>query len=785
MRKIFCYFFGLVFFAAFVPSGWAQEAAAPAAAEQAPAPVPEAAAVDSADLVTAAWKASNSADYAGLDKVYSDMMAEYEGAANSQAAQLKDFPLRSETSNFKSMNSVATVMFVKGEALMRQGKKEEAQAVFEEVSQKYPWAQAFDPSRGNYWSIKEKSQASIRVIKGEAHHEEHKTAAPVMRTVPRLAFPGKSKIVDYTKYGEFLNLGEKNYHYQINDRKGLEEASGEGIYPNIKDIYRDPRYKKVQKEGRLNGSHWDFVNSEDIEAAVYKWITAPEPWGIKLFYLGTLFEKAKMYTQAIKAYHAVAVFYPNTIAWTYWQTPWYPGQAAVAKIRYLIRVHPELRLQYTGAKIRITNSFDNDHTNDETFTNPGIIKRLSPFASAQQIAKAWDKVPLGNPVKTLGQGRVQLVKYDSGHWQMLVEGKPYLIKGITYGPSKVGQSPDTGTLANWMEEDENKNGLVDGPYEAWVDKNRNNKQDPDEPTVGDFAVMKEMGVNTLRLYHIPMKPNKELLRKMYKEYGLRVIMGDYLGKYAIGSGATWSEGTDYENPEHQAKMMENVKQMVEEFKDEPYILMWLLGNENNYGVASNADKKPDAYYKFVNDVAKMIKSIDTNHPVAICNGDTLFLDKFVQHAPDVDAYGSNAYRGNYGFGAFWEQVGEAADRPAFITEYGSPAYSGAGMTLAEAEQAQADYHRGNWLDIQTNSDGYADGVGTSIGGVAFEWVDEWWKNYEPARHDTKAEAVGPFPGGYYYEEWFGLFGQGDGQKSPFLREPRKVFDTYKELWNSN
>ena len=237
------------------------------------------------------------------------------------------------------------------------------------------------------------------------------------------------------------------------------------------------------------------------------------------------------------------------------------------------------------------------------------------------------------------------------------------------------------------------------------------------------------------------------------------------------------------NPEHQKAMMQTVKDMVMEYKDEPFVLMWLLGNENNYGVASNADKKPDVYYKFINDVAKMIKSLDPNHPVAICNGDTLFLDKFAKYSKDVDVYAANVYRGDYGFGSFWEQVAETTDRPAFISEYGAPAYGGATMTYDEAQDAQAAYHKGNWLDIEYNSAGYPDGVGNAIGGVAFEWVDEWWKNYEPSLHDTKADVVGPFPGGYYYEEWFGLFGQGNGSHSPFMREQRKVFKMYKKAWN--
>ncbi|MBI4308862.1 MAG: tetratricopeptide repeat protein [Candidatus Omnitrophica bacterium] len=730
------------------------------------------------------WKASNEGDMDALSKLYEQMLSAYGPKAKEQASQLNSFPGRDQIENYRTMNDVAVAMFIKAEALMHQGKNELALAVFNEVSSKYPWAQAWDPSRGSFWSIKEKSQASIKVMSGE-DEEAAAVKAKAPKTIPKIVLPGKDRVVDYRKYGKFLNEGAKDYHYQIDDQSQLAAAVGEGIYPNITGIFKNPGYKKALQEGRLNGSHWDFVNTNDLEAAIYKWTMAQEPWGIRLFYMGIIFEKAKMYHEAIKAYQALIVHFPNTMAWTYWQTPWYPGPAAIAQIRNIIRKHPELKIEFKGAKIHVLNSFDNDSSNDVITTTPGVLREFSDEEYARLKEHPVDiKGPLGKPVKTLGKGRVRLVKYKNGHWQMLVKGRPFIIKGITYNPTKIGQSPDKGTVTNWMESDENHNGIIDAPYEAWLDKNHNNQQDSDEPSVGDFTLMKNMGVNTIRLYHHPMKIHKQFLRKMYKEHGFMVLMGDFLGKYAIGSGASWADGTDYENPAHQKKMMQTVKDMVLEFKNEPYVLMWLLGNENNYGVASNADKKPEAYYRFVNQVAKMIKVLDPHHPVAICNGDTLFLDKFAGFATDVDAYGANVYRGSYGFGSFWQQVAEAADRPAFITEYGAPAFGGAMMTYDEAKQAQAEYHEDNWLDIFYNSAGYIDGAGNAIGGVAFEWIDEWWKNYEPSRHDTKADVVGPFPGGYYYEEWFGLMGQGDGKHSPFLREPRKVYDTYQKLWKN-
>jgi beta-glucuronidase len=332
-----------------------------------------------------------------------------------------------------------------------------------------------------------------------------------------------------------------------------------------------------------------------------------------------------------------------------------------------------------------------------------------------------------------------------------------------------------------MDEDFNFNGLADGPYDSFVDKNLNNIQDSSEVAAGDFKLMRDMGVNTLRIYYNPRKPNKELLREMYDKYGIRVIMGDYFGKYAIGSGASWNPGTDYNNEEQKKKMLESVLEMVNEYKDEPYILFWLLGNENVYGYACNADKEPDAFFKFANDVALAVKEVDTEHPVAICSGDILFLDKFGKNAPDVDIFGTNAYRGEYGFARLWQNVAEEAGKPAFITEYGCPAYA-EGKTREEAEELQAEYHRGSWEDIENNS-AFEGGVGNSIGGVVFEWLDEWWKAYEPKIHDTKPLWAGPFPDGYMHEEWLGICSQGEGRVSPYLRQLRKSYYTYKKMWN--
>jgi len=77
---------------------------------------------------------------------------------------------------------------------------------------------------------------------------------------------------------------------------------------------------------------------------------------------------------------------------------------------------------------------------------------------------------------------------------------------------------------------------------------------------------------------------------------------------------------------------------------------------------------------------------------------------------------------------------------------------------------------------------FSGGAGTALGGVVFEWLDEWWKAYEPAIHDYKGLWSGPFPDGYMHEEWLGMSGQGDGKLSPFLRQLRKSYYMYQKKW---
>ena len=605
--------------------------------------------------------------------------------------------------------------------------------------------------------------------------------------------PGTEDIVSYGQYGVFENVGTENYKYRITKNNELKNAVGEGVFPNTTGLLQDPAYKKVKTAGKLKGNQWDYVNGDDNQLNFYKWASCAEEPGVRQYYTALALEKSGNLKQAVKAYYSVVVNFPRSIGYTYWKSPWYIGPVSIDRIKYITREHPEVGMKIVGAEIKVKNRFDNDIKNDVFVITPGKIVRAAKKDLVERKINL-SKLPV---IRTIGTGKVKLLEYVNKHWQLMVDDKPYYVRGIAYSPNKVGLSPDNGSLnvsRDWMFADFNNNGIIDGPYESWVDKNRNNKQDAGEKPVGDFKLMKDMGVNTLRLYH-HSDFNKQLLREGYEKYGFMYLMGDFIGMYCTGSKANWYEGTDYTKEDQQQNMLDSVRQMVMEYKDEPYILMWVLGNENNYGspgvkgvtagTGCRAKLQPDAYYAFANKAARLIKELDPQQrPVAICNGDTLFLDKCAANAPDIDVFGANAYRGDQGFGSLWQDVKDVYDRPVLVTEYGCSAYHKT-WTTSRCEAAQATYLRGNWIDMESNFAG--SGVGNALGGILFEWSDEWWKagpppEFDPARQDTVGQFGAPFLDGWSYEEWLGVVSQGDGKNSPFLRQLRPAYFEYKKMW---
>lgn len=176
----------------------------------------------------------------------------------------------------------------------------------------------------------------------------------------------------------------------------------------------------------------------------------------------------------------------------------------------------------------------------------------------------------------------------------------------------------------------------------------------------------------------------------------------------------------------------------------------------------------------------MIHELDSNHPVGVSNGGGFLMKYYARYAPEIDIVGMNAYSGAYGFGTLWRSQQMDFDRPLVITEYGVDCYDQIKDTVNEDFQAQ--YYRRSWRDMVNNSAG-GRGVGNSIGGFAYTWLESWWFCGKPEEHDTSKGAWrGPSVEGWMNDEWMGICSQGDGTTSPFLRVFRKVYYTLQKEW---
>ncbi len=362
-------------------------------------------------------------------------------------------------------------------------------------------------------------------------------------------------------------------------------------------------------------------------------------------------------------------------------------------------------------------------------------------------------------------------------YQLLVNGKRFLIQGVCYNPIPIGK---------------------DYEYNFWGD--------PSKPWLTDGKMMKAIGVNTVRFYRPGKNPLevRQVLNDLHQRFGIRVLMGHYLGFWS------WPP-PNYASGEFRERIRTEVLEMVHLYKNSPAILMWVLGNENNYSFDQNVqrwstdaiDAMPDVelqkearakiYYSFINSLARDIKKIDSRHPVAMGVGEAASLQWAKEMCPDVDVIGMIAYRGQ-SFGNLFRQVKQKFDLPVVMIEWGADSFNA--MTREPDERDQAEFLKLQWQDILRNTDPKK-GAGNCLGGTLFEWNDEWWKANEnlPYTWSVHEEAARWYNNSYYYdadvkdrlnmnEEWWGVVSLNPKKTMAGVDErvPKKAYEVMKSLW---
>ena len=323
----------------------------------------------------------------------------------------------------------------------------------------------------------------------------------------------------------------------------------------------------------------------------------------------------------------------------------------------------------------------------------------------------------------------------------------------------------------------------------------------------EMSLLKEMNVNVIRHYiDIPAK----WIQYIYENYGIYTLLNHSFGRYGLIVNGVWDPKTDYSNPDIQKALLSEIKQLTNEYKNTPGLLMYLLGNENNYGLFwSGADtedfpeeekkqivgeKRGRPMYKLMNDAAKIIKEIDPNHPVAICNGDLLFIDIIAQECNEIDVFGVNSYRG-VSFTDLFKTVKEKLDKPILITEFGADAFNA--IENKEDQKSQAYYLLGNWKEIYENLASFGKNE-NSIGGMTFQFSDGWWKyDFDNRKNANIHDTIATWSNGGYpidltlgennmNEEWFGICAKGPTDENGLYKlYPRAAFYVLKKIHQLN
>lgn len=358
-----------------------------------------------------------------------------------------------------------------------------------------------------------------------------------------------------------------------------------------------------------------------------------------------------------------------------------------------------------------------------------------------------------------------------------IDGKPFMINGMNwdYYPHGTNYS-----YSLWNQSDDVIRAALDS----------------------EMSLLKYMGVNAIRQYSgVPPR----WVKYIYEKYGIYTMINHSFGRYGLTLDGTWVPNTDYSDPRVKKLLLKETEDFVNTYKETPGILMYLLGNENNYGLFWQGAETEDIpvedrkstiqakhMYKLFNMATKKIKEMDGSCPVAICNGDLLFLDIIANECRDVDILGINCYRGE-SFGDLFSRVKQEYGKPVVFTEFGCDAFNA--VTKSEAQKEQADILLKNWYEIYLNAAGLGYGE-NCIGGFTFQFSDGWWKYGQTSNLDVHDVNASWANGGYLFdyvpgennmnEEWFGICAKGktDG-RGLYELYPRAAYYVLKDVHKIN
>ncbi len=403
------------------------------------------------------------------------------------------------------------------------------------------------------------------------------------------------------------------------------------------------------------------------------------------------------------------------------------------------------------------------------------MRRLFTAATALLLSVFAARAVIAQTSTEAGGGTSAIVKVvqDANGSRLQVDGKDFLVRGMNWDYCPIGQNYSY----NLWDQPEDM-------IQAALDR--------------EMPLLAGAGVNAIRIYAgIPTK----WVKYIHDRYGIYCIINHTVGRYGFTVDGVWHVNTDYSDPKTRAAIAAEVAGLVKMYKGTPGVLMYLLGNENNYGLSwasfeiealpkGERDTARARYlYSLFEEIAKATKAADPDKAVAIANGDLQYIDVIAQECKDIDILGTNVYRG-ISAGDLYQKVHDKLGIPVMYTEFGSDAFNAKDMR--EDQAMQAKYVIGQWNEVYRQSAGHG-GVGNAIGGCVFQWADGWWKYKQEERldiHDTNAS----WPDGAYTEdyvqgdnnmneEWWGICAKGaPDNRGLYDLYPRAAYYALRRIW---
>ncbi len=267
----------------------------------------------------------------------------------------------------------------------------------------------------------------------------------------------------------------------------------------------------------------------------------------------------------------------------------------------------------------------------------------------------------------------------------------------------------------------------------------------------DLAIMKDAGINTIRVY-APIE-EKEVLDKI-DAADMKVVIGfgyNQKGYYDILTGSF----IDY----------------INKFSNHNAILFWEFGNEYNYH-PDWFDGDIKNWYLAMNDAVNKAKRADPRHPITTAHGD-LPDSLALAMVPDLDIWGMNVYRWDDPSEIF-SQWATISEKPMYLAEAGGDSYmtvSKLGYEEGENQRAQADANKNILTSVFKNKD-----IGSGV--TLFAFNDEWWKAGNNDEQDSGGWA--PNSSGVPYdgspnEEYWGIV--------DIDRNEKQTFAIVKKIYN--